>query len=376
VDGRWGVLLLTVWIKRYQKNETGTSHTLATVSPGGDRGTGSVTIIFLTHPPEARARYYGERALAGLRVLGEVRFNPLGRVLTAAELVDAAQHAALIVSDRQTPGYAEAFDRLTGLVAFLRVAVDFRNIDLEAANRNGVLVTHASPGFQAAVAEWILGAMVDLARHVTDYAAAYRATGRQPAARMGRQLSGATLGVVGYGEIGRTLCQAAGSLGMRVLVHDPYVKIADAGVEQVAFEALLAEADFVVPLATATPETENLFDAAAFDRMKPGAYFINASRGNLVDEAALAAALDGKRVAGAAIDVGRAPDQMPTPALARRSDVIATPHIAGLTPEAIAHQALETVAQAADILAGRMPQGAVNPQQATRFATRRTNVPT
>jgi D-3-phosphoglycerate dehydrogenase / 2-oxoglutarate reductase len=333
-----------------------------------------VTIIFLTHPPEARASYYGERALAGLRALGEVRLNPLARVLTAAELVDAAQQANLVVSDRQTPGYAEAFDRLTGLVAFLRVAVDIRNIDVEAANRNGVLVTHASPGFQAAVAEWILGAMVDLARHVSDYAAAYRATGKQPAARMGRQLSGATLGVVGYGEIGRTLCRAARSLGMRVLVHDPYVKLADPDITQVAFEALLAEADFVVPLATATAETENLFDAAAFDRMKPGAYFINASRGNLVDEQALAAALDAKRVAGAALDVGRAPDQMPAPALAARDDVIATPHIAGLTPEAIAHQALETVAQAADILAGRMPRGAVNAPHAARFAEYRRSI--
>jgi D-3-phosphoglycerate dehydrogenase len=334
-----------------------------------------VAIIFLTHPPEARARYYGERALAGLRGLGEVRLNPLERVLTAAELVDAAQQAALVVSDRQTPGYAEAFDRLTDLVAFLRVAVDIRNVDTDAASRNGILVTHASPGFQTAVAEWILGAMVDLARHVTDYAAAYRATGKQPAARMGRQLSGATLGVVGYGEIGRTLCRAAASLGMRVLVHDPYVKNADAGLAQVAFDALLAEADFVVPLATATAETENLFDAAAFDRMKPGAYFVNASRGNLVDEAALAAALDAKRVAGAAIDVGRAPDQMPTPALAARGDVIATPHIAGLTPEAVEHQALETVAQAADILAGRMPRGAVNPVHAVRFTARRTSNP-
>ena len=330
--------------------------------------------IFLTHPPEARSTYYGERAIAGLQALGEVALNPLERVLTAAELVDAAQQADLIVSDRQTPGYAEAFDRLPSLVAFLRVAVDIRNIDLEAANRNGILVTHASPGFQAAVTEWILGAMVDLARHVTDYAVEYRATGRQPPPRMGRQLSGATLGVVGYGEIGRSLSRAASALGMRVLAHDPYARIVDSGVTPVAFEALLAEADFVVPLATATAETENLFDAAAFAGMKRGAYFVNASRGNLVDEAALVAALDAKRVAGAAIDVGRAPDQMPTPALAARSDVVATPHIAGLTPEAIAHQALETVAQAADILAGRVPAGAVNAVHATRFAKLRRNV--
>jgi len=330
-----------------------------------------MTKILLTHPPEARASYYGERALAGLAALGDVLLNPLDRVMSADELVDAAQQADMIVCDRETPGYADAFDRLPALVAFLRGAVDIRNIDVDAASRNGVLVTHASPGFAAAVAEWIVGAMVDLARHVTDYTTEYRSTGRQPAARMGRQLRGATLGVIGYGAIGRYLCQTGHALGMRVLVTDPYVRIADPHVTQVELEPLLAEADFVVPLAVATAETENLINAAAFERMKAGAYFINASRGNLVDEAALVAALDKKLIAGAALDVGRAPDQMPTPAIAARSGVIATPHIAGLTPEAIEHQALETVAQAGEIIAGRMPSGAVNPERATRFAARR-----
>jgi D-3-phosphoglycerate dehydrogenase len=94
--------------------------------------------------------------------------------------------------------------------------------------------------------------------------------------------------------------------------------------------------------------------------MKRGAYFINVSRGNLVDEAALEAALDSGQLAGCAIDVGRAPDQMPTPRLAARPDVIATPHTAGLTDPAIEHQSLETVAQAAEIVRGRVPKGAVN----------------
>lgn len=327
--------------------------------------------IFLTHPTAVRAGYYGERALAGLAALGEVRLNPLDRAMSADELVDAAQQAQLIVCDRETPGQADLFDRLPGLVAFLRVAVDIRNIDVAAASRNGVLVTHASPGFAAAVTEWIVGAMVDLARHLTDYAAEYRSTGRQPAPRMGRQLAGATLGVIGYGTIGRRLCGAARALGMRVLVNDPHVRVTDVDVAQVELGQLLAEADFVVPLAVATPQTENLIDADAFARMKPGAYFINASRGNLVDEAALAAALEAKRIAGAALDVGRAADQMPTPGLAARGNVVATPHIAGLTPQAIEHQALETVAQAAEIVAGRIPPGAVNAEHATRLAARR-----
>ena len=133
----------------------------------------------------------------------------------------------------------------------------------------------------------------------------------------------------------------------------------------VSLEKLLAESDYVVPLAVATAETENLIGEKQFQAMKQGAFFINVSRGNLVDEAALVRALDSGRLGGCALDVGRAPDQMPTPALAARADVIATPHTAGLTLPAIEHQSMETVAQAAEILKGRAPKGAVNAEHWT-----------
>ena len=114
-------------------------------------------------------------------------------------------------------------------------------------------------------------------------------------------------------------------------------------------------------------------DATRFAAMKPGAFFINASRGNLVDESALLQALDSGHLAGCAVDVGRAPDQMPSPALARHARVIATPHIGGLTPPAVEHQALETVAQLRELLQGRMPIGAVNPEQAQRLTQWKAN---
>jgi D-3-phosphoglycerate dehydrogenase len=100
--------------------------------------------------------------------------------------------------------------------------------------------------------------------------------------------------------------------------------------------------------------------------MKRSAYLINVSRGNLVDEQALEAALDSGKLAGCAMDVGRAPDQMPTPRLAARADVIATPHTAGLTLPAIEHQSLETVAQAGEIVRARAPKGSVNAEHWTR----------
>lgn len=322
--------------------------------------------VLLTHPPAALAGYFGDTSLAELRTLADVTLNPHDREWTMAELIAAARGHDIIISYRQTPGEAVIFDSLPDLVAFQRVAVDIRNIDVAAASARGVLVTRASPGFVPAVAEWILGTMIDAARHITPYAAAYHG-GAVPAARMGRQLHGATLGVIGYGAIGGYLCTVAQVLGLRVLVHDPYKTVAPP-LRQVDLAELLSEADYVVPLAVATPQTENLIDAAALARMKPTAWLINASRGNLVDEAALTRALDERRIAGAAMDVGRAPDQLPSPDLARRADVIATPHIGGLTPQAIEHQALESVRQCAVILRGEVPEGAVNAEHATRLA--------
>ena len=311
--------------------------------------------ILLTHSPETLANYYGERALAGLRQLGEVKLNSNPRPLEGDALIAAAADCDLIVSYRQSPGPAALFERLPRLSAFLRCAIDIRNVDVAAASKAGILVTQASAGFVAAVSELVLGFLVDLSRGITRSTMQYRA-GRVPKAQMGKELRGATLGVIGYGAIGREVARVGEALGMKVLVNDPYVS----GAPTVALDTLLAQSDYVVPLAVATEETENLMDAAALEKMKRGAFFINVSRGNLVDEKALEAALDSGRLAGCAMDVGRAGDQMPTPRLAARPEVLATPHTAGLTLPAIEHQSLETVAQAAEIVQGRVPRGAVN----------------
>jgi D-3-phosphoglycerate dehydrogenase len=322
--------------------------------------------ILLTHPPEALEKYYGQRALAGLRGIAEVRLNTLAREMTHDELVEAARDCDMVISYRQTAAPAELLERLTGIVAFSRCAIDIRNIDVAAASRLGILVTQASAGFIASVSEWTMGAMIDLSRNITAMTASYHA-GRVPTAPMGRELRGSTLGIIGYGQISRYLCRLALPFGMRILVTDPFAKVDDPALFQVSQAQLLAESDYVVCLAVATDATENLMNDAAFAGMKHGAFFINPSRGNLVDEAALQRALAGDRLAGCAMDVGRDPDQMPTPALARHPKVIATPHLGGLTPQAIEHQAMETVSQAADILAGRMPAGAVNQDAATRL---------
>jgi D-3-phosphoglycerate dehydrogenase len=322
--------------------------------------------IFLTHVPDMLENYYGPRALAAMRKLGEVRLNASGKVLDAKALAEAAKGCEIIVSDRQTPGPAEFFPLAPDCCAFLRVAVDIRNIDVEAASAQGILVTRATPGFMASVSEMAIGMMIDCGRKITDQVIDYR-NGLDPEPRKGVQLHGATVGIMGYGAIARHLAPICVALGMTVLVTDPYAKVENPAVKQVELHVLLAESDFVICLVIANEETENLMNAANFARMKKSAYFLNLSRGNLVDEAALLAALEKKQIAGAAMDVGRAFDQKPSLNLARRADVIATPHTAGLTPDAIEHQAFDTVRQVGDLVAGRIPPEAVNRAKATRL---------
>ena len=321
--------------------------------------------VLLAHTPEMRGNYYGDRSLRGLRAAAEVILHESDTTLDAASLVRAAQDADIIVADRMTEGRGEIFAQLPRLRAFVRCAVDIRNVDVEAASEAGVLVTRAGPGFVQAVAELALGFMVDLSRGVSRATADYQA-GRRPEARMGRQLAGSKIGIIGYGSIGRYLAEVAKVLRMEVLVSDPFATVGDGAIRQVGLDELLAASDYVVCLAIANEQTENLIGEAALARMQKHAVFLNLSRGNLVDEAALARALLERRIAGAAMDVGRAPDQMPTPELAKLPNVIATPHVGGLTPQAIEYQSLETVRQVEAIVKGEVPPGAVNADRWTR----------
>jgi D-3-phosphoglycerate dehydrogenase / 2-oxoglutarate reductase len=321
--------------------------------------------LLLTHVPQARRQYYGARALARLRELVEVALHEGEAPLDPKGLIAAAQNVDLIIADRSTPVPAEVFAGLPKLKAVMRSAIDIRNIDVAAASQAGVLVTHAEAGFVPSVVELTVGLLVDLSRGITRAATQYH-RGEKPEIRVGRQLSGSTAGIIGYGRISRALAPVLAALGMRVLVSDPYAQVDDQRFEKRDLPALMAESDYVICLAIANEETENLMDRAAFARMKPDAFFINMSRGNLVDEKALLEALTENRIAGAAMDVGRAPDQMPSPELARLENVIATPHIGGLTPPASESQAFDTVRQVEALVKGEVPPGAANLKDWTR----------
>jgi D-3-phosphoglycerate dehydrogenase len=334
-----------------------------------------MTTVFVSHPSNRFDMYFGERANQALREVAEVRLNPHPRELTTAELIDAARGCDAFIAYRQTPAPEALFSGLPTLAVFLRCAMDIRTVDVEAASAHGVLVTRASAGFNTAVAEWVIGAMIDLGRGITRHAETFHRR-QTPQPFMGRELRGSTLGIVGLGGIGRTLCQLALPFGMQVLVTSPgTIDMAVVGqvgqvgrVRQVLLPELLAQSDFVVCLAPANAETAQMFNAQAFAAMQRGAFFINAARGELIDDNALLVALASGHLGGAALDVGMAPDQMPSSALAEHPAVIATPHIGGLTQPATEHQALETVAQLSSLLKGKLPPGAVNPQHAARLA--------
>jgi D-3-phosphoglycerate dehydrogenase len=321
--------------------------------------------LLLTHTPQARRQYYGARPLERLHALVDVTLHEANEPLDPRSLIEAAQGVDLILADRATPVPADVFGSLDYLRVVMRSAVDIRNIDVAAASAAGVLVTQAEAGFVKSVVELALGYLVDLSRGISRATADYQA-GRLPEIRVGRQLSGSTVGLIGYGRIARDLAPLLAALGMTVLVSDPYAQLDDRRFVKLPMDDLLARADYVICLATANEETENLLGEAAFACMKPDAFFINLSRGNLVDEAALARALTENRIAGAAMDVGRAPDQMPSLALASLPNVIATPHIGGLTPSASESQAMNTVRQVEALAKGEVPPGAVNLDEWTR----------
>lgn len=323
--------------------------------------------VLITHNNDLLANFFSPRAVEALAGIVDLKMNGTDEPLRGGALVAAAADCDVIVSDRLAPGTAEVFDRLPNLKAFLRCAVDIRNVDVAAASRNGILVCRCSAGYGDAVAELAIGLMIDLGRSVSTAAARYHAGEAVHPMVLGRQLAGSHVGVVGYGAIGRRIVELALAFGMRVSVYDPYAVVRHGAVAQVDFETVLAEPDFVVCAAYATPETTRMMNAEAFAQMRPSAYFVNISRGILVDDDALERALLDGTIAGAGLDVGMGPDEQPALRIARLPNVVAAPHVAGLTMIASEHQAMENVEQVKAILAGRLPIHAVNAHRATRL---------
>lgn len=246
----------------------------------------------------------------------------------------------------------EASPRLK-VVSMHGVGVD--HIDLQAAARQGVVVANCPGANDQAVADLAIGLMIAVARQIpsADLALRQEQWGRYS----GSELWNKTLGLIGYGRIGRGVAKRALGFDMNVIVYDPYIlpeQIGLPGVQLIDLEEVITSADFLSLHAALTPETRGMFGEAQFHSMKSTAFFINTARGGLVDEAALYQALSQKWIAGAALDVFV--DEPPLgSSLLGLENIVVTPHIGAHTQEAIERMGVMAAQNVVQMLQGGQP---------------------
>jgi D-3-phosphoglycerate dehydrogenase len=295
----------------------------------------------------------------GLALLGETKWEIV--TPTAAALAKEITNADGLIVRSATRVTAELLELATKLRVVGRAGVGVDNIDVEAATHRGVLVMNTPGGNAVSVAEHTLALLLALARSVPQANAAIQA-GRWEKTSSGTELRGKTIGLVGLGRVGTEVARRARALEMKVLAHDPYVTpgvARELEVELVPFEDLLRRSDVISLHTSLGPATEKMINAAALAQMKRGTRLINCARGELIDEAALAAALRSGHLAGAAVDTFAQEPPKNSP-LIGLPNLIATPHIAGSTAEAQEEVGTLIAQQVRDYLADGLIRNAVN----------------
>jgi D-3-phosphoglycerate dehydrogenase len=265
-------------------------------------------------------------------------------------------------------------ERCGNLLAVTSAGAGYDVIDVDACTQAGVIACNNSGPGAEAVAEHALGLMLALAKKIVVSDRAMRiAEVRDRAPLRSSELLGKTLGVVGFGAIGRRLVELCHPFRMEVLVHDPFVAeeaLRAAAVRRVSFDELLDRADYVQVTCPLTPDTAGLFGRDAFTKMRPTAHFITTARGEVHDEEALVEALASGSIAGAGVDVFHT-EPVPTDhPLLQLPNVIATPHVAGITDEATHGLAVATAEQWIEIFSGRVPGRLINPEAWPRYQDR------
>lgn len=307
---------------------------------------------------------FEENDLHRLRAVGDVAVCDDLQIPTLCHAVREADVLVASCFSRVPQQVIAAGRRLKAIVKY-GVGVD--NIDVAAAGRHGVIVANCPDYGSGTVAEHAWALLMDLARKIALVDRQMRCDGwLWPQARWcGMEITGKTIGIVGLGRIGREFAKRARGFDVRLLAHDPLVapQVFEAcGCEAAALDELLAESDFVSLHCTLTDHTRGLIDAAALARMKATAYLINVSRGLLVEFEALLAALEGKRIAGAGLDVFAVEPLRPDHPLLGLDNVVISPHFAWYTAEAARRQSRQAAEAVLDVLAGRLPRGLVGEQ--------------
>jgi D-3-phosphoglycerate dehydrogenase / 2-oxoglutarate reductase len=280
----------------------------------------------------------------------------MSKSASADDILAVARDAdAILVTYAKLPG--ELLRQLKSCKAIGRFGLGVDNIDLPAAKRLGIAVNYVPDYCLREVSDHAMALLLSLARKVT-LSNKLVQSGRWevPPLVPLRRLEGQSLGLVGFGNIPRALAPKAKAFGLQVLTHDPYVSndvLNAAGVEGVTFDDLLGRSDFVSVHAPLMPATRSLMNAAAFAKMKKGAFFINTARGPLVDEQALVAALDSGQLGGAALDVVATEPLAKDSPLLGRDNVIITPHTAFYSVEALEELQTKCASDVARVLGGQ-----------------------
>jgi D-3-phosphoglycerate dehydrogenase len=280
---------------------------------------------------------------------------------TKETLVGELPDADALIVRSATKVTADLLDKAPRLRVVGRAGVGVDNIDLDEATKRGVLVMSTPGGSSVSVAEHTFALLLALVRQVPKFDAAMR-EGRWEKSPSGAEVRGKTLGLFGLGRIGSEVARRATAFDMRVLAFDPYISEAAAkelSVELVPMEELLEQSDFISLHTAVSPLTQNMINAQAIGMMKKGVRIVNAARGELINEADLAAALKSGHVAGAALDVFAEEPPKNSP-LIGLPNVIATPHVAGSTAEAQEELGTQVAVQVRDYLVEGVIRNAVN----------------
>jgi len=253
-------------------------------------------------------------------------------------------------------------DKAPKLRVIGRAGVGVDNIDLDAATKRGICVMNTPGGNAIAVAEHTLALMLALARHLTRADSTTHAGRWEKKSLQGTELRGKTLGIVGLGKIGMEVAKRAQAFGMKVVAHDPYVAASLAQQLQITLvplDELFAQSDYITLHVGLTPQTQGMINAATLAKMRKGVRLVNCARGELLDDAAVAAALESGQLGGTALDVFRDEPLKNSP-YHGKPNVILTPHIAGSTNEAQDAVGVQIAMQVREYLLKGVIQNAVN----------------
>ncbi|MFH1789232.1 MAG: hydroxyacid dehydrogenase [Candidatus Altiarchaeota archaeon] len=257
--------------------------------------------------------------------------------ITPEELIEKIPEYDAVVVRSRSKIRKDAIDAGKKLKAIGRAGVGLDNIDVDYAKQKGIAVVNAPTSLTVSVAELTLGLMFCLARHLHHADRTMRAGEWNKKKYMGVELQGKTMGVIGFGRIGRELAIKACALGMKVMAYDPYLTLEEFkeyNTQQVELDQLLKAADFISVHVPATPENKNFINADRLALMKPTAYIVNTSRGTVMDEDALTQALKAGKIAGAGLDVYQEEPLPEDSELKNLENVVLTPHIGAGTEDA------------------------------------------